>query len=240
MSILFQTTNPVSISYETTMDESNTIMEGTTTPSPVKGRTTEINAKIIKKFGPTRHIHHQTPSGKDEKNPFNLQHLREAVPDTNDLVYFPVDVKLDKLRDWDARTADAEVQNKEKPKGALVSVNSTDLAVFKYGDSVIATSARCPHAGGPLHLGDIEMLPDSSICVKCPWHKWAFCVGRKQESVLGEVRRNLFGRRKGAGECVFPEGREGIQVFPANVVTKDKVKIGFQNFHNDSLVGETF
>ena len=217
------------------------VMEGNTTPSPVKGRSTETPARIIKKFGLRRQD--QTPSGKDDKNLFNMQQIRDAVPATeaNDLVYFPVDVKLDNLRDWDTlQSTGKELNNKEKPKGALVSVNSTNLAVFKYGDSVIATSARCPHAGGPLHLGDIEMLPDRSICVKCPWHKWTFCVGRKQEDGMGEVRRNLFGGRKGAGECVFPEGREGLQVFPANVVTKDKVMIGFQNFHKDFLVGETF
>ena len=34
-----------------------------------------------------------------------------------------------------------------------------------------ATSEKCPHAGGPLHLGDIEVLPDKSLCVRCPWHK---------------------------------------------------------------------
>ena len=134
----------------------------------------------------------------------------------------------------------------KKAKAALVSVNNTSMAVFRYGDSVVATSARCPHAGGPLHLGDIEMLPDKSICVRCPWHKWAFCVGRKEEGavVVGDARRNLFGRRRGEGECVWPagEGREGVRVFPAKVDRnrRDTVKIGFENFDNKTLVEENF
>ena len=31
------------------------------------------------------------------------------------------------------------------------------VAIFRHGQSVLATSAKCPHAGGPLHLGDIEV-----------------------------------------------------------------------------------
>ena len=99
-----------------------------------------------------------------------------STPEKEDLVYFPVEVDLERLRDWkETLSSSQEGQSDTKqgslPKGALVNVNKTEIAVFRYGDSVLATKERCPHAGGPLHLGDIEMLPDRSLCVRCPWHK---------------------------------------------------------------------
>ena len=215
------------------------------TPSPVKASTRIIPRRDTKVFNAMREQNDKTPSSKEEQGPFNMQQMREVVADTEkDLVYFPVEVKIDELKDWEAALATGERDDKSKPKGALVSVNNTSIAIFKYGDSVVATSAKCPHAGGPLHLGDIEMLPDKSLCVKCPWHKWAFCVGKKEESgVVRDARRNLFGRRKGEGECVWPggDGREGVKVFPAIVDKKRKnVKIGFENFDLKTLVEENF
>ena len=38
-----------------------------------------------------------------------------------------------------------------------MQVEGEQLAVFKYGNSFLATAAKCPHVGGPLHLGDIEV-----------------------------------------------------------------------------------
>ncbi|XP_071524899.1 uncharacterized protein [Panulirus ornatus] len=58
--------------------------------------------------------------------------------------------------------------------GSLVKVNEQEVALFRYGDIVYAISERCPHAGGPLHIGDIETLPDQSLCVRCPYHGWKF------------------------------------------------------------------
>ena len=114
-----------------------------------------------------------TPTQPDQKP------SQEEDPD---LVYFPVDVDVFRLRDW--RQGKAEDQSGQK--GELVTVNNTEVAVFRYGEEVLATQARCPHAGGPLHLGDIEVLPDKSLCVKCPWHKWTFCVARGGEGGLRE------------------------------------------------------
>ena len=45
-------------------------------------------------------------------------------------------------------------------KGELythIQVEGQQVAVFKYGSSFLATAAKCPHVGGPLHLGDIEV-----------------------------------------------------------------------------------
>ena len=62
--------------------------------------------------------------------------------------------------------------------------------------------------------------------------------------MVGDARRNLFGRRRGEGECVWPAGerREGFRVFPAKVDWKGRnsVKIGFENFDIKTLVEENF
>jgi len=168
----------------------------------------------------------------------------------SDLVYFPVDVDINNLKDW----KNPDTMEDEGKKGDLVHVNNTDVAVFKYGDKILATQARCPHAGGPLHLGDIEVLPDKSLCVRCPWHKWSFCVSRRgsQGSDVG-TRRKLFnddsrdeGRgRKGQGECVWPPGRGeegvGVKVYSTIVEKRRKtIKIGFESFDSQSLTNSYF
>ena len=43
--------------------------------------------------------------------------------------------------------------------GLLVTANETQIALFRFGiDTVYAINKRCPHKGGPLHMGDIEDL----------------------------------------------------------------------------------
>jgi len=178
-------------------------------------------------------------------------------------VYFPVELEIDKLVDW---KLSAKVQgtnnnndnnnnnneaSSELKKGALVKVNNTEVAVFKYGEKVLATTNKCPHAGGPLHLGDIEVLPDKSLCVRCPWHKWAFCVANRDKGGDAEkqnFRRNLFseeiqGGKVEVGDCVFPPGRDDkkMKVYPAFLDKKRKqVKIGFESFNSFTLMNETF
>ena len=63
--------------------------------------------------------------------------------------------------------------------GLLVTANETEIALFRFGiDTVYAINRRCPHKGGPLHLGDIEDLGKerTRLCVVCPWHKWTFSL----------------------------------------------------------------
>ena len=121
---------------------------------------------------------------------------------------------------------------------------NTNLAIFKYGDAALATSAKCPHAGGPLYEGDIEVLPDKSLCVKCPWHKWSFCLGRKgsqSDEFKDGIKRDLFGKK--VGQCVWPGGndRAGVKVYPTIVDKKRKnIKIGFDNFDMKTLREELF
>jgi len=132
-----------------------------------------------------------------------------------------------------------EQNNNELERGTLVNVNNTDIALFKYGETIIATESKCPHAGGPLHLGDIEILPDKSLCVRCPWHKWAFCVSSK--GVNPESPGKLHDSK--VGSCVFPAGRsKTLQVFSTEVSKSNRrhIKIGFESIPMSTLVNQPF
>ena len=54
-----------------------------------------------------------------------------------------------------------------KPLSA--NVDGTRVAVFLVEGEPVATTGKCPHAGGPLFTG--------SLCgstLTCPWHGWSF------------------------------------------------------------------
>ena len=165
------------------------------------------------------------------------QEYEGGSPDTfPPWVYFPANVDIESLVDWKQKTEENNNHmddDMSRDKAALVNINNKELAVFRYGQGVIAINSRCPHAGGPLHQGDIEVLPDRSLCVRCPWHKWAFRVNQADGC-----------QEKGnEGECVFPPGRDDkrLQIFPSKVDRKrSQIKIGFQSFDERMLVNETF
>ncbi|KAK3102939.1 hypothetical protein FSP39_015110 [Pinctada imbricata] len=95
--------------------------------------------------------------------------------------------------------------------GAVVNSNEKKIAVFRYGNQVFAIDEKCPHLGGPLHLGDIEEMPDRSLCVKCPWHSWKF---------------DLY-----TGRLKSPKGREVTAVtYPVIVKDDGSLHIGFDQF----------
>ncbi|XP_005990054.1 Rieske domain-containing protein [Latimeria chalumnae] len=50
-------------------------------------------------------------------------------------------------------------------------VNGREIVVFYYKGSFYAMDMRCYHAGGPLHLGEIEEI-GGQPCIVCPWHKY--------------------------------------------------------------------
>lgn len=43
------------------------------------------------------------------------------------------------------------------------------MLVFLADDKPVATQARCPHAHGPLHEGEL-----CGAVLICPWHGWSF------------------------------------------------------------------
>ncbi|XP_042224491.1 uncharacterized protein LOC121868240 [Homarus americanus] len=95
-----------------------------------------------------------------------------------------------------------------------VKVNGHELALFRFGNTVCAIDEKCPHAGGPLHAGDIEELPNHTVCVRCPYHRWAFSLRD--------------------GKCKEPDfhGKLFAKVYPVKVdLCKGQIKVGFDSFH---------
>ncbi len=60
-------------------------------------------------------------------------------------------------------------------EGSIVEViiAGTAIAVAKANGSVYAFSNTCPHAGGPLSEGSLE-IGDDHVWVRCPYHGWDF------------------------------------------------------------------
>lgn len=54
-------------------------------------------------------------------------------------------------------------------KPLRATVDGTKILVFLVEDEPVATAARCPHALGPLHQGEI-----CGTQLICPWHGWTF------------------------------------------------------------------
>lgn len=54
-------------------------------------------------------------------------------------------------------------------KPIRATVEGEKILVFLVEDQAVATAARCPHAHGPLHQGEI-----CGSQLICPWHGWTF------------------------------------------------------------------
>lgn len=55
----------------------------------------------------------------------------------------------------------------DKPLRA--SLGSEKILIFLVNGAPVATAARCPHAHGPLHQGEV-----CGTVLTCPWHGWSF------------------------------------------------------------------
>ncbi|SCW34072.1 nitrite reductase (NADH) small subunit [Sphingobium faniae] len=54
-------------------------------------------------------------------------------------------------------------------KPIRATVDGEKILIFLVDDRPVATAARCPHAQGPLHQGEI-----CGSQLICPWHGWTF------------------------------------------------------------------
>lgn len=48
-------------------------------------------------------------------------------------------------------------------------IDGQKVAVFLVDGEVVATTAVCPHAGGPLNKGRLD-----GAILTCPWHGWSY------------------------------------------------------------------
>ncbi|XP_077994213.1 3-phenylpropionate/cinnamic acid dioxygenase ferredoxin subunit-like [Glandiceps talaboti] len=155
------------------------------------------------------------------------------MSDSDGIFYFKVEnLEFQELYDWADVKQICRVhtisdsgrklrRQSSTPAGNLVQINGQKIAIFRHGNKVYAINEKCPHAGGPLHMGDIEDLPDKSLCIKCPWHSWRFNLD------TGKVRH--------------PKGRDvTAMVYPTKVDDDGSIYIGFQEFSPHFFQNEDF
>ncbi|XP_060092409.1 Rieske domain-containing protein [Heteronotia binoei] len=58
-----------------------------------------------------------------------------------------------------------------KKRRTTVRINGREIVVLYHDGKFYAMDCRCYHAGGPLHLGEIEDI-NGQVCIICPWHKY--------------------------------------------------------------------
>lgn len=66
------------------------------------------------------------------------------------------------VTEWTDAIAESELAEGELTR---TEVNGTAVMLLKQGNHIYATSAVCPHVGGPLDEGELN-----GSCVTCPWH----------------------------------------------------------------------
>ncbi len=114
--------------------------------------------------------------------------------------------------DWH-RVADVD----ELPEGRVktVTAGTHSMALTHIEGQYTAMENRCPHQGGPLGEGSIEIGSDGQCWLRCPWHGWDFdpTTGRSP------------GGHEDSGQKLFPlEVREdgifiGLEAEPAHQTT---------------------
>ena len=64
----------------------------------------------------------------------------------------------------------------ELPEGRVktVTAGARSMALTHFNGKYTAMDNRCPHQGGPLGEGSIEVGKDGRCWLRCPWHGWDF------------------------------------------------------------------
>ena len=65
----------------------------------------------------------------------------------------------------------ADLRQLPPDEGTVVALGDLRVALFVLDGEVVALDNVCPHAGGPLGLGDVE-----AGVVTCPLHGWQFDI----------------------------------------------------------------
>ena len=56
------------------------------------------------------------------------------------------------------------------PNGiAEIKAAGKTICIARFQETLFAFAHKCPHAGGPLHQGEIE-----GTILTCPWHGWTY------------------------------------------------------------------
>jgi nitrite reductase/ring-hydroxylating ferredoxin subunit len=62
-----------------------------------------------------------------------------------------------------------------------VKVNGKKLCLVRHKERLYAIDDKCPHAGGPLHQGEINEKCE----IICPWHRFPFALETGQSESGG-------------------------------------------------------
>ena len=111
-----------------------------------------------------------------------------------------------------APLGDSTVGSGKKVLTQTTTINELEIALFRICDLVVATSARCPHAGGPLAMGSVEALYNGDCVVRCPWHGFTFNLFRNGEVHEPRTRRDL-----------------QLPVYPVKVEPDGALRLGFSS-----------
>eukprot|EP00112_Aurelia_sp_Birch-Aquarium-sp1_P026253 Seg92.3 transcript_id=Seg92.3/GoldUCD/mRNA.D3Y31 product="Rieske domain-containing protein" protein_id=Seg92.3/GoldUCD/D3Y31 len=156
--------------------------------------------------------------GKDKNE---VEEDRRDQRDDDDYMFFRIDgLNFNDLYDFRSNPVDSKSQRfmrrlsaieTKMKSGHLIHQNCKEIALFRYGEGVYAIDERCPHVGGPLHLGDIETVGEANIlCVVCPWHRW------KIELKTGKLK--------------VPLRPKQVTVYPVKISDMGDICIGFDEF----------
>lgn len=107
-------------------------------------------------------------------------------------------VFLEKPEDW-VDALDAATLEEGRPTAAT---GGARVMLYRQGSEIYAISDVCPHAGGPLHEGEV----DEALCVTCPWHGSRFRLSD------GQVVRGPASAPATLYEARVSEGRIEVRV----------------------------
>ncbi len=68
----------------------------------------------------------------------------------------------------------ADVKDVLPGRVKTVTAGTHSMALTNIDDAFTAMDNRCPHQGGPLGEGSIEVGADGQCWLRCPWHGWDF------------------------------------------------------------------
>ena len=97
----------------------------------------------------------------------------------------------------------------------IVTIGRRSIGVFNIGGQYYALSNVCPHAGGPLCLGDltgttqakeqhyeVEWIREGEI-IRCPWHAWEIDIKTGRTLAGPETRVRTYKVSIDAGKIVL-------------------------------------
>lgn len=101
----------------------------------------------------------------------------------------------------------------------FVAGASASYALVTVAGELLLVDTRCPHRGGPLHLGSAASDARGRPGMQCPWHGTFVPVAQLRKTALPMVRRT----HSGAAAVIVPAGTEVTAMLRHPHTTRDAV-----------------